>query len=289
MFSIDNNITELDIREKNILKVLFSMNIHQVASPEMILEDAKSYILFFRESRGMVSAYIALYLTVTNRRLYYVHSSNPFPEGEMGAIEQEALEFAEGLGAMLDEKDFSKMTMEEKNGWIDAQEIFNPKAAPEPSPQPAPAVETAAVPAPQTPPPAPPVQEVSQAVTAAPMPETAPVQQEPPVQQAPVQPVPKVHPASISQPEEVDESEVSPEQPERPAQKQQRQKAPAAQRGAVPPAEAARKRQEILQKAIKEGIAKPPKQSPPAAPAPSPSKGVVSRDREALARLLTSF
>jgi hypothetical protein len=288
MFSIDNNITELNIREKNILKMLFSMNVHQVATPEMILEDAKSYILFFRESPGMVSAYIALYLTVTNRRLYYVHSSNPFPEGEMATIEQEALEFAEGLGAMLDEKDFSKITLEEKNGWIDAQELFNLKAAPEPSPQPAAEVQTATEPVPQTPSP-PPIQEPAQAATAASSPQAAPPQQEPPVQRAPVQPVPQVQPASAPQPEEVEERAALPQQPERPAQQSQRQKTQAAQRGAVPSADAARKQQEILQKAIKEGIAKPPKQSPPAAPASSPSTGVVSRDREALARLLTSF
>jgi hypothetical protein len=290
MFSIDKNITELDIKEKNILKLLFSMNVHQVATPEMILEDAKSYILFFRESTGMVSAYIALYLTVTNRRLYYVYSSNPFPEGQMDSIEEEALEFAEGLGAMLDEKDFSKMTTEEKESWIDTQEMFNPKAVPKPSLQPAPAEQTAAAPAPapQTPPPAPPVQETSQAA-AAPVPQTAPPQQESPVQQVPVQQVPSVQPASIPQTEEVDESEVPSQLPERHAQKPQRQKDPPAQRGAGLSADAARKRQEILQKAIKEGIAKPPKQSPPVAPAPSPSTGVVSRDREALARLLTSF
>ena len=104
MFVIEKNITDLNIREKNVLKLLFSMNVHQVATPEMILEEARSYILFFRETGGKVSAYIALHLTVTNRKLYYVHSSNPFPEGEMETVEQEALEFAEGLGAVLDEK-----------------------------------------------------------------------------------------------------------------------------------------------------------------------------------------
>jgi hypothetical protein len=289
MFSIDNNITELNIEEKDILKLLFSMNVHQVATPEMILEDAKSYILFFRESAGRVSAYITLYLTVTNRRLYYVHSSNPFPEEEMGTIEQEALEFAEGLGAMLDEKDFSKMTMEEKKGWIDEQEMFNPRAAPGPSSQPSPAVQEAAASVSPTPPPAPSVQEPAQAVTAAPSPQATPPPQEPPVQPAPVQPVPRVQAASIPQREEVDEHATPPRQSERPAQKIRHHAAPASQRGADPSAEAAKKRQEILQKAIKEGIAKPPKQSPSAAPAPAASIGVVSRDREALARLLTSF
>jgi hypothetical protein len=55
----------------------------------------------------------------------------------------------------------------------------------------------------------------------------------------------------------------------------------------APLAAAAKKRQEIMDKAVKAGVAKPPKQ--PLARELSTSTSVVSRDREALARLLTSF
>jgi hypothetical protein len=270
------------------------MNVHQVATPEMILEEAKSYIIFFREPAGLVSAYIALYLTVTNRRLYYVHSLNPFPERDMGMIEQEALEFAEGLGAMLDEKDFTRMSMEERKSWVDAQEIFSPKAESAPSPEPSPAAAPSPTPAQEAAPPVvspPPAQPVTAApkepAPAAPPAQTAPVQQEQPVQQVPAQPVPQAQPAPRPHPRE-DAEHVSPPEPaDLHEQKTQNRKAAAASRHAAPSAEAARKRQEIMQKAIKEGIAKPPKQPPSSSPAPS--AGVVSRDREALARLLTSF
>ena len=361
MFTIDNTLTELNIREKNILKLLFSMNVHQVATPEMILEDAKSYILFFRESSGMISAYIALYLMVTDRRLFYVNSSNPFPERDMDAIEEESLEFAEGLGAMLDEKDFTMMTMEDKKIWIDAQEIFNPKAEPAPAPTPSAPEEAQAAPEPPapastpptpvqetskerisvtpaqaapeppapeltlptpsfqeiskepatvtpaqtapappapapnptqtTPPPVPPVREASKEPVIVPPPvrETAPAQQTQPVQQAPAQPVPQTQPASAAAPasEESAEPVSSPEPSDLHEQKIQNRNAAAASRYAVSSAEAARKRQEILQKAIREGIAKPPKKALRGSAASS--TGVVSRDREALARLLTSF
>jgi hypothetical protein len=53
------------------------------------------------------------------------------------------------------------------------------------------------------------------------------------------------------------------------------------------PRTAAATQQEIMQEAIKAGIARPPKQMQnKQAPA---ATGVVSREREALARLLTSF
>ncbi|HXY61437.1 MAG TPA: hypothetical protein VEJ22_00760 [Nitrospirota bacterium] len=326
MFTIDNTLTELNVREKNILKLLFSMNVHQVATPEMILEEAKSYILFFREPSGMVSAYIALYLTVTDRRLFYVNSSNPFPESDIDAIEEEALEFADGLGAMLDEKDFTMMTMEDKKSWIDAQEIFNPKAEPAPTPSapeeaqavpelpapaltpPIPTVEetsiepvtatpTQAAPAPPaltptqtTPLPAPPVQEASQEPIIAPPPvkETAPVQQTQPVQRAPVQPVPQAQPPSVSAAAAVESAEpVSSPEPSDLHEQKIRNRNAAVSRYTISSGEAARKRQEILQKAIKEGMAKTPKRA--LHDTAASSTGVVSRDREALARLLTSF
>ena len=133
MFTINQSITDLKIREKDMLKMFFSMNNHQVATPEMMLEDARSYIMFFREPKGKISSYIGLHLLLTDRRLFYAHSSNPFPEQEMDAVEEEALGFAEGLGALLDELDLTKMSPDEKNGWIDTQEIFNPKPEPAPS------------------------------------------------------------------------------------------------------------------------------------------------------------
>jgi hypothetical protein len=35
MFTIDTNITDLKIEERSLYKVLFSVNIHQVATPEL--------------------------------------------------------------------------------------------------------------------------------------------------------------------------------------------------------------------------------------------------------------
>ena len=65
MFTIDNNITDLKIKEKNMVKVFFSMNNHQVATPEMMLEEARSYIMFSGRPMGQLSSYIGLYLLLT--------------------------------------------------------------------------------------------------------------------------------------------------------------------------------------------------------------------------------
>ncbi len=207
MFTIDSTITDIKIREKNLIKAFFSMNNHQVATPEMMLEEARSYILFFREGDGKISSYIALHLLTTGRKMFYAHSTNTFPESEMESVSQEALEFVEGLGALIDEADFSKSSSEDKRSWIDKQDIFSQKTgevkaadqqpaevAPEPAPvaeaQEAPTVQppqqTYTTPAPQTPQPAQPAYyapQTQQTPPAAYPPQSQPIILPPPQQQ----------------------------------------------------------------------------------------------------------
>jgi hypothetical protein len=200
MFTIDPKITDLHVKEKNIHKVLFSMNIHQVATPEMMLEDARSYALFFRENKGKLSAYIALHLMLTNRSLYYSYSGNPFLDKKMGTVEEEAVAFVESLGAMLDEIYFSKITDSEKELWINKQEIFSQKQAPETGSAPKPVAQTKlAVPVSQPEPQAPPAQPTSHVKQEAPaLQSAAQVQATAPIPQqvsTPAQPVPQAPPA----------------------------------------------------------------------------------------------
>ncbi len=257
MFTIDPNITDVQLKEKDLYKAFFSVNSHEVATPDMSLEEARSFVFFFREGKSRLSVYIGLHLIPTDRKLFYTNSANPFLEDVLPDIEDEARNFAEGLGAFLDEADFAKMSDSEKGEWIDGQSIFGQKKEPEPAPaippaaaeqaqpEPAPAPQPTAVPVP----PAPPVQAVP-----APQPMTVPTPPESPV------------------PEMMESGQQSFESP-----------APAA----APLAVAAKKRQEIMDKAVKAGVTKPPKQ--PLARELSTSMSGVSRDREALARLLTSF
>jgi hypothetical protein len=351
MFIIDQTIKDFKIRERNIIKVFFSMNKHQVATPEMMLEEARTYIMFFREAKHKISAYIGLHLLITDRKLYYAHPSNPFPEEELDAVQEEALSFAEGLGAMLDEIDFSRLSSEEAVNWMDNQDIFKslPETKSTPETRTAIAVQSE-LPAGQQVPSGPsPVSEHA-ILSHAPLPSidqsasVTPYVQSP--QQQEVQPPPIVpHTATIPQsshPQQVTTVEPAPQQasPVTPEVQQPRhaQTAPAISQGqglskeelgemqpyeqapvdpksegkrppqrkpgagiqgiqaklpprataAKTPSSAAHKsRQEIFEQAIKSGFVKVPK---PSGRKASPSAaGFVSRDREALARLLTSF
>ena len=264
MFTIDPKTTEKDLKKKNIYKVLLSMNSHQVATPETSLEEARSYVFIFREGRNRLSAYIGLHLLLTDRKLIYKHSANPFLENELSEIEDEARDFAEYMGAMMDEVDLAGMSDSEQDSWIESQGIFSTKTEPEAVPVEQPPVPevVASAPAPQPP-------------TAPEQPAPAPAAEaisapEPPA--APVKPLPTAYPV---------ETKERPRQLQVTETVQQDVQAQASSRAA------AMRSGETAQKEAMTGIETPPKKTTKKTSFSATS--VVSRDREALARLLTSF
>lgn len=283
-------------------KVFFSMNIHQVATPELSAEDAKSYVFFFRDG-GRYLSYIGLHFLRTDRKMYYSYSANPFSESELPAVEDEARSFAEDMGAMLDELGLAKMSDVEKDRWINEQDIFSSKkktdeqpaaagaAEPRQAEQTAPDVQPAAavkpISAPESLQPAP-------APQPAPTVLSAPPEKGAPVQQAPVsQPEPIAQPVTEAVPAPAKQSQVeAPAQSPAPSRPQRRQAAaprqPATHPKTVTPVSDPRPSvDDVMEQAVKAGIVKAPKQ--PLKKDIRSSSGVMSRDKEALARLLASF
>jgi len=143
-------------------------------------------------SRGnAVLVYIGLHLLDTNRKLFYSHSANPFPEDDLKDVEDEARNFAEDLGALLDEIDFDEMAEKEQQDWIENQSIFSSRKPPEPGPAEEPAQPEAAV----TEPVQPPASVEMPAATAQP-PEPVQVPEAP----APKKPMPEVEPPAEPEP-----------------------------------------------------------------------------------------
>jgi len=324
MFTIDADIKDLKVKERNLAKAFFSMNNHQVATPEMMSEEARSYIIFFREAGGKMSAYIGIHLLLTGRKLFYSSTSNPFPERDLISVEEEARSFAEGLGAMLDEVNLSMMSRDERERWIDTQDIFMPDreksavlSAPASPVQATPKAEAPSVlQQPQQAQTMPLAQELQQNPQAQPVsaatviPQSAPAQQ---VQPDTVPPATTSPPAIQVQQQQSAQQHIPPEpivpephatsaaasrsksgkqkaekaSPEVQAEDQSREFPEQAYTKAPQKSSVSRERLEIIQEAIKAGVVKPPK--PTIKKDVLSATSVVSRDREALARLLASF
>lgn len=302
MFTIDPTITDLQLKEKNLFKVLFSINTHDVATPEMSHERAISYVIFAREGKTKMSAFVGLHLLQTERKLFYRHSANPFLEKELQNVEDEARGFVEELGALLDEIDLSVMSAEDRERWINDQSLFMPPK--EPVPVAAADSEPAAAGVADNDPEG----EIASAALLSPVQpvavssETALV---PPMPSPAVQPVLEAKPAAVQAAVPAapvagavpsgEKRETVPQPVEDIASLQPQpvfvEKTAAVNTPVQPKsaslADTVKKLQELMQSEIRVSLAKP---EPPAPKknAPSPT-GVVSRDKEALARLFTSF
>lgn len=243
MFTADANITDLKVKERGLFKMLFSMNIHQIATPELSVEDARCYIIFFSNGPS-ISAFIGLYLPRTDRRFYYTYSANPFPYEASSDVEDEARMFAEDMGFVMDEINIAAMSAEERGRWLDEQAIFGVKKPQEPEPD--------------AQPPVPPVRPVAVAPQTVVKPQPAPIA------------------AEITKPEP---------QRVRPAAQPAVQSEP---RAAEPePPSAVKRHEDVLQQAVRAGVVKPMQQK--LKKEIHSANDVVSRDKEALARLLASF
>ncbi len=288
MFIIDTNITDLKTKERTLYKAFFSVNIHQVATPELSAEDAKSYVFFFGED-GKYLSYIGLHFLHTDRKMYYRHSANPFSERELPAVEEEARNFVEDMGAMMDELALAKMSDMEKDRWIDEQDIFfSKKKTEEQSAADGVAQLREEQSAPVAPPAPPPASEVAPAVPSAPPEKSAPVEQTPvpipgPIVQAMTEPGPALAEQSQIQSPVQSPGQTPPQrkQAATPRQSAHRPKTTAPVSDPQPPVN------NIMEQAVKAGIIKAPKQ--PLKKDIRSSSGAMSRDKEALARLLASF
>lgn len=325
MFIIDTDIKDLKVRERNMVKAFFSMNNHQVATPEMMSEEARSYIIFFREADGKMSAYIGIHLLLTGRKLFYSHTSNPFFERDLSSVEEDARSFAEGLGAMLDEVSLSTMSRDAKEHWIDSQNIFDPEheksvvpAALATSSQAPSVAETLSISQQHLQlQPVPPAQNIGQSPQTQPIPASAMTQpsQSQQVQAAtvPLAPTDQLSPQKqqsqqqsvlqriSSEPIIPDAKKITPALAPLANLQQQAEKAAPSQHSeeesrefpkqantkTVPASTLPKEQLNIIQEAIKAGIVKPKK--PTMKKDVQAATGVVSRDREALARLLASF
>jgi hypothetical protein len=293
MFTVDPNITDLQVKEKVVSKAYFSMNSPQIATPELSVEEARCYILFFRTGNSY-SAYIGLFLPNSDRRFYYTYSGNPVPEDGLNDALDEATRFAEEMGFLLDELKLTSMSVDERNQWIEDQAIFGykkkaeekpteiaeekqaEKAEAKPAEQPAAAeqlpssVENRPAPAEQKTAPSPAQQlEVAQPQEDQPPAALPEIPPEPPVLTAPAAPETPA-PKKAAQPKQP----ASVQRLVRPQPESVPSRVPQEQEEPVPPA-------------AKAAAVKP--QKPRARKTVQSSTGTVSREYEALARLLASF
>ena len=109
MFSPDPAITFIPPVPARIVSIIESINHPRVVVPGHPPQDAQIFIVGVRNNNGSFSIYIYLYLIEESAQVVYSNSVRELDVRTFPAIEQEALDFAETMGFMVDNLNFRNL------------------------------------------------------------------------------------------------------------------------------------------------------------------------------------
>lgn len=145
MFDLDPSLDRIPVSSDAIERVAWSLNLTPVAGTDFAGADARAYAVTASAGGGRSACYVCLYVSSMDRAQVYRHRANPFSSAEGEAHDEEALEFLQELGFILESIDYRGWSSQERKEWFDKQPPFHPRRPPPETP-PVPK-ETAAAPA----------------------------------------------------------------------------------------------------------------------------------------------
>ncbi len=136
LFSIDQSFTHLALRREQVLVVVHSINAVTVKVAELPPSPAMGYFVAWDTGRGQAAALIHLWYTELGRAVVYVYEPRAFPITALPQVTDEAWQFLESMGFMLDDAGYGTRRPEEQVALLERLPLFQRPATP-PQPQPA--------------------------------------------------------------------------------------------------------------------------------------------------------
>ncbi|MBI3002597.1 MAG: hypothetical protein HYY54_03045 [candidate division NC10 bacterium] len=150
MFDLDASLDRIPVSSDGIERVAWSLNLTPVAGTDFAGAEARAYAIIASAGGGRSVCYVCLYVSSLDRAQVYRHRANPFSSAEGEAHEEEALEFLQELGFILESIDYRGWSSQERREWFDKQPPFRPRRPPpETPPVPKEAAAAPAAPAPR--------------------------------------------------------------------------------------------------------------------------------------------
>jgi len=106
MFNLEPTFTHLDRAREHVLTLVVSINAVSVKVPGIPPSPAMAYIAAWDAGGGRAGTVIYLYYSAPNRAAAYLWEPKEFPVGELPHVLDEAREFLESMGFMLDDSGF---------------------------------------------------------------------------------------------------------------------------------------------------------------------------------------
>lgn len=124
MFSVDSSFTHLAVPRDRVLTLLQSINAISVKVPGVQAAPATAFFAAWELGDGAASAVIYLYYTRMHRCAAYAPEPREFAITKLPAIIEEAKEFLESMGFMLDDPGFGTLAADQKQRLVSRTPLF---------------------------------------------------------------------------------------------------------------------------------------------------------------------
>ncbi len=124
MFEIDNSLKYIEASKDDVLEIIASINIPLVAAADHPSEPTKAYICSLRVPENLIAVYIYLYLIQSNIGIIYKSTQGPTTEKDYPTMKSSALEFAEGMGFLMEDLTFGSLSEQEKEELLSSLPLF---------------------------------------------------------------------------------------------------------------------------------------------------------------------
>lgn len=132
MFELNQKLNRLDIPAQQVLRLKRSLGDVQIALPGQQSQMATAYICAFSAGKGARVA-IALHLHDDYKLIYYLNDGGEILSSNAGKILNQALDFSESLGFMMNDLDIHQMSGDEKKSFWESLPLKNPPVKPKPA------------------------------------------------------------------------------------------------------------------------------------------------------------
>jgi len=112
VFQVDASFGHLDVEPAKILALVQSINAISVKVPGFQAAPATAYVVLYSSDGGLATALIYLHYTDLAKSVAYTHDPPSFALTDLPSITEEATEFLESMGFMLDDTAFGTLSQE---------------------------------------------------------------------------------------------------------------------------------------------------------------------------------
>jgi hypothetical protein len=128
MFELFEERSHLPAERERVARLMMSLNEPMIAPSHHHAQPTHAYICTFKEDDGF-SVYVHLYLTLEKVGILYRYADGLLDSEGCKGAEDEAMQFTEEMGFMVDDLNFSRLFTSEQEKLLASIPLFAPKAA----------------------------------------------------------------------------------------------------------------------------------------------------------------